>query len=88
MVVADRVSPEGLLVALRRERVGRVDVLVVVGGTSAEADVAPVVRRHRPRLVVDRSTSLRAGDRVAAGRLVVEIRQTRPRVDVRVLLET
>jgi competence protein ComEC len=95
LVVDDlRASPEALLSALHMSDVRRIDVLVVVRpGVAAATDVAALLRRFPPRLVVA-PTGHRlqrevvvppVGAHMAAGSLIVHFRETSPRlmVDVR-----
>ena len=95
LVVDDlRASPEALLSALHMADVRRIDVLVVVRpGVAAATDVAALLRRFPPRLVVG-PAGHRLGPKVvvppvgahtAAGSLVVHFPETSPRltVDVR-----
>lgn len=94
LVVDDlRASPEALLSALHMADVRRLDVLVVIRpGVAAATDVAALVRRFPPRLLLG-PTGHRlpgevvvpaAGAEVVAGGLVLRFQETSPRLAVEV----
>ena len=92
LVVDDlRASPEALLSALHMADVRRLDVLVVVRpGVAAATDVAALVRRFPPRLVLGPMGHRLSGEVVvppagaivAAGGLIIRFRETGPRLTV------
>ncbi len=86
-------SPEAFLSALHLADIRRIDVLVVSRpGSAAAADVAAVLRRFPPRLVIAPAGHRLAGavvvppagSEVGAGGLVVEVEEVTPRLVVRV----
>jgi len=95
VVVIDdlKASPEALLSSLHLADVRRLDVVVVTRpGSAASADVAALLRRFPPRLLLAPSGHRLAGEvvvppagsEVAVGGLVVAVDEASPRLTVRV----